>query len=201
MPVAPAKFVLATFNRDKVRELRQRLRGMPVEIIPYGELEGVSSPVETGATLVENARLKARAALARTGLPSIADDTGLEIDALGGRPGVRSARYSGPNSNDRRNLEAVLTQLASVPRAARAARFRTVMVACFPSRQEVIAEGVLEGVITEAPRGQQGFGYDPIFETADGRTLAELPLEEKTRISHRTKALDALLRGLGMVQK
>jgi XTP/dITP diphosphohydrolase len=193
------QFVLATFNRDKVREMRNRLHRYRVEIIPYAELQGVSSPVETGATLLENARLKAKAALARTGLPSIADDTGLEIDALGGRPGVRSARYSGPGSSDRRNVEAVLAQLSSIPRQARRARFRTVMVACFPDRPEIVAEGVLEGVITESPRGESGFGYDPIFEVAgDGRTLAELSLEEKTRISHRTLALDALLRDLGL---
>lgn len=193
------KIVLATFNRGKVRELRERLRGTAVEVVPYAELEGVSSPVETGATLLENARIKARAALELSGITSIGDDTGLEIDALGGRPGVRSARYAGPNSNDRRNVEEVLTQLAKIPAGSRTARFRTVMVACFAKSAEVVVEGVLEGVITESPRGTHGFGYDSIFELpGDGRTLAELPLEEKTRISHRSKALEVLLRQLGL---
>ena len=193
------KFVLATFNRDKVREMRNRLRRYRIELIAYGEMQGVSSPVETGATLLENARLKAKAALESTGLPAIADDTGLEIDALSGRPGVRSARYAGPGASDRRNVEVVLEQLSKVPRGARSARFRTVMVACFPDQPEIVVEGVLEGAITDSPRGQGGFGYDPIFEVAgDGRTLAELSLEEKIRISHRTRALDALMREIGL---
>lgn len=192
------KFVLATFNRGKVRELRERLRDFDVEIVPYADLEGVASPPEIGATLLENARAKARAAVENSGLPAIADDTGLEIDALGGRPGVRSARYAGPRATDDRNIAAVLEQMATVPAAGRRARFHTVIVACFPDQREVVGEGVLEGEITLAPRGTSGFGYDPIFQLADGRTLAELSLEEKTQISHRTKALDALLRDLGL---
>jgi XTP/dITP diphosphohydrolase len=194
------KFLLATFNRGKVRELRDRLRDQPVEILTFADLSGLTSPVETGATLLENARIKARAALEQSGIPSIADDTGLEIDALGGRPGVRSARYSGPGATDRRNLETVLQQMVGIPHESRRARFRTAMVACFPDQREVSAEGVLEGVITLSPRGTNGFGYDSIFEIADGRTLAELALDEKTRISHRTKALDTLLLALGLAR-
>lgn len=192
------KFVLATFNRGKVRELRERLRNLDVEVVPFAELEGVVSPPETGETLLDNARLKARAAVEASGLPAIGDDTGLEIDALNGRPGVRSARYAGPGATDERNVAAVLQQMSALPPEARRARFRTVIVACFPDGREIVGEGVLEGEITQTPRGRSGFGYDPIFQLPDGRTLAELSLEEKTRISHRTKALDALLRKLGL---
>ena len=192
------KLVLATFNRGKVRELQERLRGYDIEIVAYSDLEGVVSPPEIGDTLLENARAKARAAIEISGLPSIADDTGLEIDALNGRPGVRSARYAGPRATDDLNIAAVLQQMWTVPAHARTARFRTVIVACFPDGREHTGEGVLEGEITYSPRGHSGFGYDPIFQLPDGRTLAELSLEEKTRISHRTLALDALLRDLGL---
>ncbi|MBI1798914.1 MAG: non-canonical purine NTP pyrophosphatase, partial [Candidatus Eisenbacteria bacterium] len=134
-----------------------------------------------------------------TGLPAIADDTGLEIDALGGRPGVRSARYAGPGATDRLNLETVLEQMANVPPGSRTARFRTVMVASFPRRREVVVEGVLKGAITFAPRGENGFGYDPIFELEGwSRTLAEITLEEKNRLSHRARAAEALMETLGL---
>ncbi|MGH7742462.1 MAG: RdgB/HAM1 family non-canonical purine NTP pyrophosphatase, partial [Candidatus Eiseniibacteriota bacterium] len=167
----------------------------------FADLEGVVSPPEIGETLLDNARVKARAALEASGLAAIADDTGLEIDALNGRPGVRSARYAGPRPSDEKNVAEVLQQMSAVPPEARRARFHTVMVACFPDGREVVGEGVLEGEITFSPRGREGFGYDPIFQLSDGRTLAELSLGEKTQISHRTQALEALLRGLGMVPK
>ncbi len=192
------RFVLATFNHDKIRELRERVRGLPIELAPLRDYEGASAPIEIGATLEENAMLKARAAMALTGWPAIADDTGLEIDALGGRPGVRSARYAGPGASDRDNLEAVLREMSGMPEEARRARFRTVMVACFPDEPDVVAEGVLEGAITTTPRGTHGFGYDPIFEVAGmNRTLAEFSLSEKNLISHRALAFVSLLRRLG----
>jgi XTP/dITP diphosphohydrolase len=193
------KLVLATFNHGKLREFRQRLGNLPVELLSLNEFEGALGPVETGATLEENARLKARAAFELTRLPCVADDTGLEIDALSGRPGVRSARYAGPNATDAANREAVLQQMTGIPGESRGARFRTVIVACFAGGPDVVAEGVLEGRITFTPRGEQGFGYDSIFEPAGmDRTLAELTLDEKNRISHRARAIAALLPALGL---
>ena len=186
------KFVLATFNRDKVRELEVWTRGTSIELEPWSDFDGAAPPPETGATLEDNARLKASAAASLARRPAIADDTGLEIDALGGRPGVRSARYAGPGATDRMNLDLVLEQMREVPDAARTARFRTVMVAFLADGDEVVAEGALEGRILRAPRGSNGFGYDPIFQLPDGRTLAELSLEEKNRVSHRARAARAM---------
>ena len=182
-----------------MRELRAWFRGLPVEFEPLYEMSGASSPVETGSTLIDNARLKAQAAMEMWDLPAIADDTGLEIDALNGRPGTRSARYAGVGATDRMNLETVLDQMAKMAPESRGARFRTVMVACMPGLNEVSAEGVLQGSITAAPRGSSGFGYDPIFEVKElGRTLAELTLEEKNRLSHRALAARNLIAKLGL---
>jgi XTP/dITP diphosphohydrolase len=193
------KLVLATFNHGKVREFRERFGVLPIELISLNDVEGTYGPVETGATLEENARLKARAALGLTGLPAISDDTGLEIDALSGRPGVRSARYAGPGANDALNRAAVMQQMSGIPEGKRGARFRTVIAVCFPDGPDVIAEGVLEGRITTTPRGTHGFGYDSIFEVPElGRTLAELTLVEKNQISHRGRAIEALLPALGL---
>jgi XTP/dITP diphosphohydrolase len=188
------RFILATFNRDKVRELRDWFRDTPLTLAPLYELSGARAPDESGATLEENARIKAYAAMELSGCAAIADDTGLEIDALGGLPGVRSARYAGSGATDSMNVEAVLAQMKQVPPPARTARFRTVMLACLPRRPDVIGEGALSGRITLEPRGRQGFGYDPIFEVIpSGRTLAELSLEEKNRLSHRALAAHDLL--------
>jgi XTP/dITP diphosphohydrolase len=195
----PLQFVLASFNRDKLREFRAWFKNSPIELMPLFEFSGASAPVETGATLEENARLKARAAMELTGLAAIADDTGLEIEALNGRPGVRSSRYAGISATDRMNLDTVLEQMKEVAPGARKARFRTVMVACFPRRPEVMSEGILEGAITAAPRGDNGFGYDPIFEIAGlGKTLAELALPEKNEVSHRVRAAKTLMEAMGM---
>ena len=183
------RFVLASFNRDKLRELRDLLAPVGVELVPLGDFPGAEPPPETGATLEENALLKARAAVTHTQLPAIADDTGLEVDALAGRPGVNSARYAGPAATYADNVRKLLGELASVPPAGRAARFRTVCVACWPDGVEFAAHGVLEGRIAAAPRGRGGFGYDPVFEVdATGRTLAELGEAEKNALSHRGQA-------------
>lgn len=186
------KFVLATFNRDKAREMIALLAKPGVEIVPLADWPGASAPEEDGATLLENARLKARAALELTGLPAIADDTGLEVDALGGAPGVRAARYAGPAASDEDNVAKLLSRLAAVPPRGRTARFRTTCVACYPGGREVAADGVLEGAIGTERRGANGFGYDPVFVLPDGRTLAELSDAEKNRDSHRARALKAL---------
>jgi XTP/dITP diphosphohydrolase len=188
------RFVLATFNRDKARELNALLAHLApgTEIVPLADWPDAHAPEEDGATLAENARLKAAVALARTGLPAIADDTGLEVDALGGAPGVHSARYAGPAARYADNVAKLLAALAGVPAARRTARFRTVCVALHPDGREWLAEGVLEGAIGEAPVGAHGFGYDPVFVLPDGRTLAQLEEAEKNTISHRSRAVRAL---------
>jgi XTP/dITP diphosphohydrolase len=191
------KFVLATFNPDKRRELEDLLNLPGLRLVTLSEVPGATAPAETGRTLLDNARIKARAALELTGLPAIADDTGLEVDALDGRPGVHAARYAGPAATYADNVTRLLAELAEVPPAARGARFRTVCVALFPDGRECVAEGVLEGRIATAPRGDQGFGYDPVFEVeASGRTLAERSLAEKQSLSHRARAARALARQL-----
>jgi len=186
------KFVLATFNRDKARELVALLALPGVEIVPLADWPDARAPEEDGATLLANARIKARAALALTGLPAIADDTGLEVDALGGAPGVHAARYAGPSATYEDNVAKLLAALDGVPAARRAARFRTACVACFPDGREVTADGTLEGVIGTQRAGGNGFGYDPVFVLPDGRTLAELSSDEKNASSHRARAIRAL---------
>ncbi|HUU61240.1 MAG TPA: RdgB/HAM1 family non-canonical purine NTP pyrophosphatase [Acidimicrobiia bacterium] len=185
----PRRLVVATKNPDKVREVRAVLAAVApqAEIVVGGEWPDVA---ETGATLEENALIKARAATAATGMPAVADDTGLEVDALGGAPGVHTARYAGPDGDYAANRRALLMALGDT--ADRRARFRTVVALVVPGEAEVLAEGVLEGWITTAERGSGGFGYDPIFEV-DGRTLAEMGEGEKNRISHRARALQALV--------
>jgi len=191
---APARYVVATLNPDKLREIEALLPRDLAEFVGLGELEGAVAPPETGDTLEENALAKARAAVAFSGLPAIADDTGLEVDALGGEPGVRSARYAGEGAGYEANVRKLLERMAGFEAARRAARFRTVCVACFPDRPPIVAEGVLEGRITEARRGTGGFGYDPVFEVAGtGRTLAELPFDEKNALSHRAAAITNLV--------
>jgi XTP/dITP diphosphohydrolase len=188
-------YVLATFNRDKARELRALLAAPGRRLLDLGGFPGASAPAETGTSLLENARLKAEAAAGLSGLPAIADDTGLEVDALDGAPGHRAARFAGPGAGDAANLALLLGRMKAVPAARRSARFRTVCVACFPDGSERVGEGVLEGAITEAPRGAGGFGYDPVFEVAGlGRTLAELDEAGKNAVSHRARAVAALAR-------
>jgi len=190
-------YVVATFNRDKLRELEALIARPGVRLRGLDEFPGAEPPEENGATLAENALIKARAACARTGLPSLADDTGLEVDALDGAPGVHAARYAGPEATYDDNVRKLLAALDGVPAARRTGRFRTVCAACFPDGREVTAEGVLEGRITTARRGREGFGYDPVFEVADSaRTLAELPAEEKNAGSHRARAVRALMEKL-----
>lgn len=186
------KFVLATFNRDKARELQALLDVPGLEIAPLADWPGATAPEEDGATLLANARIKAAAALARTGLPAIADDTGLEVDALDGRPGVHAARYAGPAATYADNVAKLLAELAGVPGERRSARFRTVCVALFPDGRELAAEGVLDGGIGTSPAGANGFGYDPVFVLPDGRTLAQLTADEKNSSSHRARAIRAL---------
>ncbi|MYB44859.1 MAG: RdgB/HAM1 family non-canonical purine NTP pyrophosphatase [Acidimicrobiia bacterium] len=180
--------VVASKNPDKITELETLLarHGLVGEVV-----RGLDWPdvVEDAPTLEGNALLKARQVALSTGLPSIADDTGLEVDALGGAPGVRTARYSGPDATYQSNVDALLAALQGVE--DRAARFRTVVVAVLADGTEVVAEGELVGEIAWARRGSAGFGYDPVFEV-DGRTLAEMEPQEKDLISHRARAIQAL---------
>ena len=185
--------VLASGNAGKVREL-QALLGTGWKVRPQSEL-GVVAVAETGHTFLENALLKARHAARATGLPTLADDSGLEVDALGGAPGVHSARYAGPGADDNTNNARLLGALAGVPEAQRGARFRCVLVwlPIADSTTPVIAEGVWEGRILMAPRGVGGFGYDPLFLDPDsGMSAAELPAATKNARSHRGRALAAL---------
>lgn len=189
----PRRLVVATKNADKLREVRAVLgRVAPqVELVAGGDWPDVA---ETGDTLEENARLKARVVAQATGLPALADDTGLEVAALGGAPGVHTARYAGPEGDYAANRRALLAALDGV--GDRRARFRTVVALVLPDGTETLAEGKLEGVITTSERGSHGFGYDPVFEV-EGRTLAEMPEDAKNRISHRARALAALAAGSG----
>ena len=184
------RLVLATANPDKARELAALLEGFEVLSRPAG-LPDVD---ETADTLEGNARLKAEAVLAATGEAAVADDTGLEVDALGGRPGVHAARYAGPDATYADNVAKLLRELEGVPSDRRRARFRTVAVALFPDGAEVVAEGAVDGRIAESPAGDAGFGYDPVFvpDGGDGRTFAQMTPVEKAALSHRGRALRSL---------
>ena len=195
--MARRRIVLATFNRDKVRELRQLLAGVPVEVIGLYEIPGANAAPEAGHTVRENALEKARAAYDLTGSTAIADDTALEVDALGGKPGIYAARFAGPGATYTDNVRRLLEVMEG--REERTARFRTSCVACMTDGREIDAEGVLEGRILAGPRGQGGFGYDPIFEVeGTGRTLAEMTPAEKNEVSHRARALRALVAKMGL---
>lgn len=188
------RLVIATGNAGKLREIRALL-GDGWEILAQADC-GVRPVEETGADFRENALLKARHAAARTGLPALADDSGLEVDALGGRPGVHSARYAGKAAGDADNVRRLLDEMHAVPAERRTARFRCVVALADPARpgDPVVAEGVWEGRIATEPGGSGGFGYDPVFiDSASGRRAAELEPGEKNRLSHRGRALRQLL--------
>jgi XTP/dITP diphosphohydrolase len=176
-----------------VEEIGPLLTGAGVEVVPVGGLVGGWHVEETGETLAENAALKARAAASATGLPAVADDTGLFVDALGGQPGVRSARYAGEPADDARNRAKLLSAMDG--RGERAARFRTVALVRWPDGRELSVEGVCEGNIIDAERGDGGFGYDSLFVPVegDGRTFAEMAPAEKHAMSHRGRAFRALV--------
>lgn len=182
------RVVVASKNPDKISEIEEVLGrlGIVEEIV-----QGMDWPEvdETEPTLEGNALLKARAVAAVTGLVAVADDTGLEVDALAGAPGVISARYAGPSATYQDNVVKLLTELDGV--AERSARFRTVIAVVSPDGREWTAEGSVEGTITAEPRGAYGFGYDPVFEV-DGRTLGQMTQSEKSAISHRARALQAI---------
>ena len=186
------KIVLATHNHDKEIELQYSLQGLGVEICSLSEYPDIGEIEETGTTLLENSLLKAHTVHDRTGLPAIADDTGLEVDALDGAPGVYSARFAGAEATYEDNVNKLLSVMEDVSDDMRSARFRTV-ISFVDEIQEFLTEGFIEGRITEDPRGNMGFGYDPVFYVPQlEKTFAELSTAEKNKISHRGLALQKL---------
>ena len=187
------RVVLATGNAGKLVEMRAILAAHQLDVIAQGEL-GIEPPVEDGASFVANALIKARHAAARSGLPAIADDSGLEVDALGGRPGIHSARYSGPAASEAGNNALLLAELEGIPDEGRGARYRCAMVFVRNAADPlpVVAQAAWEGRIGREPRGSGGFGFDPLFIVAGDHTVAELAADEKNRVSHRGQALALL---------
>lgn len=193
------KLVLASNNQGKLSELGELLAPLGLQLLPQGEL-GVAEAEEPAVTFVENALLKARHAARETGLPALADDSGLAVDALGGQPGVRSARYAGVDASDEDNLHALLQALTDIPGADRNAQFHCVLVYLRHADDPtpLICHGRWPGRILEAPRGQGGFGYDPVFFAPEfGCSAAELTREQKGSVSHRGRALHLLVEQLG----
>ena len=184
-----AKLLLATNNQAKVREYMMLLQGLPYELVTLAE-QGITTAVsEVGESLEENAQLKAIAYAAQSQLLALADDSGLEVDALDGEPGRLSARYAGENASDRDRVNYLLSRLKSVPWKKRSARFRCVIAVATPDGKTELCSGECQGFIAFEPRGEHGFGYDPIFYLPElGKTMAELPLEKKNQISHRGQA-------------
>lgn len=183
------KLLLATNNEAKVREYRDLLRDLAFELVTSAELGMINIVNEVGESLEENARLKATASAARSQLLALADDSGVEVDALGGEPGRLSARYAGEQASDRDRISHLLAKLEGVPWERRSARFRCVIAIATPEGKVEFCSGECLGIITFEPRGERGFGYDPIFYLPElGRTMAELTLEIKNQVSHRGQA-------------
>lgn len=199
------KLLLATNNAGKVAEFRQLLEGCGWEPVTPEDIGLNLSVEEVGQTYAENASMKAGAYAKASGVVTLADDSGLEVDALGGRPGVLSARYAGSDRTDRERVEALLKELAGIPDEKRTARFRAVIAIAEPGGRIELVEGTVEGRIAHEPRGENGFGYDPVFLLPErGMTTAELPSDEKNAVSHRGLAaqkakdvLERILRGSG----
>lgn len=192
------KIVLASGNKGKLREFQDLLNGCGFEVLPQSDFFAENAE-ETGLTFVENAIIKARYACAKTGLPALADDSGIEVDALSGRPGIYSARYAGENANDEKNNQKLLLELKDIPAVQRTARYHAVLA--FMRHAEdptpILCHGVWEGIILNEPQGDGGFGYDPLFFVSTHNCAsAALSKEEKNRISHRGKAMQELLKKL-----
>jgi XTP/dITP diphosphohydrolase len=191
------EIVVATANAGKLREIKAALQGMAVEIVCLRDLSPMPPVEEDGKSFQENALKKARVVAQHTGRLTIADDSGLEVDCLHGKPGVRSARFAGKGASDAENNRKLLQLLEGVPSSQRGAFFRCVIAIVDPRGKEAWVEGVCRGVIGDIERGSQGFGYDPLFLLPEiGKTLAELPLEVKNGVSHRGRALAALKEAL-----
>lgn len=189
-PLHRIALVIATGNPGKFKEIATLLQGVGVVPLPLDRVGPIEVPPESGESFQENAGRKAEAVARASGQPALADDSGLEVDILGGQPGVRSARFGGPQATDGDRNARLLEMLRDIPMERRTARFRCVVAIAEPEGPLRFAEGICEGRIALAPRGTRGFGYDPIFEVPSlGKTFAELDLEVKNRISHRAKAM------------
>jgi XTP/dITP diphosphohydrolase len=187
------KLVLATRNRGKIREMKELLQDLPLSVLTWEDVEGWPVAEEKGSTFEENALAKAREAARWTGMPSLADDSGLVVDALGGEPGVHSALYAGVHGDDVANIARLLREMEGVPSAERTARFVCVLALADPGGKTLLVRETCEGAVADRPRGRGGFGYDPVFiPHGETRTMAELSPEEKNALSHRGKALRRL---------
>ena len=194
--ITKKKIVVATHNTNKQKEINALLKDLNVNVLGMEHFPIVSSIEETGSTLLENSLIKSRTVSQLTGLATIADDTGLEVDALHGSPGVYSARYAGSNATYEANVEKLLFELIEVPEALRTARFRTV-ISYVDNKKEFVDEGVIEGMITFKPSGNKGFGYDPIFKPLGfEKTFSEISQDKKNIISHRALALKKIKKTL-----
>lgn len=183
------KIILSTQNKGKIRELQELLGDEDIEVLSLQDIKDWEDVEENGETFAENAALKAKAAVSKTGLIALADDSGLEVDALNGAPGVYSARFAGEPKDDERNNDKLLQLLETVPDEQRGARFRCALVVATPDGKEFLTEGTVEGQIMTQRRGSDGFGYDPLFFVPEySRTMAELTLTEKNKLSHRAQA-------------
>jgi XTP/dITP diphosphohydrolase len=205
--LAPGAVIgIASRNEHKIREIRQICADWDVSWVTASQVEADPQAArwpqveETGVTYLDNALLKGRAVAAAIALPVVADDSGIEVDALGGRPGPRSARFAGDDATDEQNLHALIASIKGVPRGGRTARYRCIAAMCWPDGREVHAEGVVEGLLITDATGEGGFGYDPIF-VPEGwdETMAQLTSQEKDRISHRGRAFRELARSVGVV--
>ena len=184
------KIVIATKNQGKLREFKTLLADLPLTVTSLSDYPAIGEIAETGSSFADNAALKAEAVARQTGLLTLADDSGLEVDALGGRPGIYSARFADPAAD--REYRAVLAELRHVPLPERTARFRSVIALARPGEKTIFVEGICEGLIAERPAGSGGFGYDPLFFVpAVGQTFAEMPPAVKNKISHRARAMAA----------
>ena len=188
------KMILATHNRDKCAEMNAILGEISIELLSLDDFPDIDEIVEDGNTLEENALIKARTVYKMTNLPSLADDTGLEVDALNGEPGIYSARYAGETCSYSDNVNKLLKNMENIPAEKRTARFQTA-IAFVGDNMELVSEGIVEGKITTEPKGVGGFGYDPVFYVSEqGKTYSEMKMKEKNKISHRGKAIQEMLK-------
>ena len=191
------KILLATNNRAKVKEYAKLLQGIPYRIVSLEDVNISEQVAETGTSFEENAILKAKRYAEMSGLITIADDSGLEVDALGGEPGVRSARYAGEGASDKERIDFLLNKIVDVPWEKRLAQFRCVIAIAYPDGEVQICQGQCRGILTFKPLGDNGFGYDPVFYLPDlHKTMAELSMSEKNAISHRGQAADEARKAL-----
>ena len=187
------KIVLATHNRDKCREMAYILGDFPIDLLTLDSFPEIGEIIEDGSSLEENALIKARAVFKLTKIPSWADDTGLEVDALNGEPGIYSARYAGESCSYSDNVNKLIENMLTVPKNNRTARFKTA-IAFVGENMELVSEGSVEGLITTEPKGVGGFGYDPVFYVPEkGKTYSEMSMKEKNQISHRGKAIQNMI--------